>query len=246
MTDIFISFKNTLNGEETEDSKFAELLYETFTEDMKYNVFMMNETLFNNGVANYKKAIDKALAEARCLIVIGSKAEFLESEWVRYEWDTYLCEILGGRKDDNICILRLNGLQIADLPIGLRKYQSFDMTQLRVLAAYVDNSLSPADPKMEQTATFVYPAVFTKNSSGYEVYFPDLDLKTDGEIAELAYLYAVELLKIYAKYVLKYKLDYNEPSDFEEVRNKYRDSCSVMLLSVDINFSDNNPKERER
>ena len=80
MTDIFISFKNTQNGEKTQDSVFADTLYKSLAEDMHYNVFMMNETLTQTGAANYKKAIDIALSEARCLIVIGSKTDYLESE----------------------------------------------------------------------------------------------------------------------------------------------------------------------
>ena len=243
MTDIFISFKNTQNGEKTQDSVFADTLYKSLAEDMHYNVFMMNETLTQTGDANYKKAIDIALSEARCLIAIGSKTDYLESEWVRYEWDTYLCEILAGRKEDNVFTVRLNDMQISDLPIGLRKYQSFDLEQLNALIAYVDNCLSPSKEEREQVSAFVYPAVFNKTADGYEVFFPDLDLKTDGEIIEMAYLFAVESLKVYFTYMIKYKLDYNLPSDFEEIRNNYPNACSVMLITAEI--IDNCSKDKD-
>ncbi len=246
MIDIFISFKNTRNGKKTANSKCAERLYKTFTEIMHYEVFMMNETLRQQGKSNYKKAIDKALDEARYLIVLGSESEDFESEWVRYEWDTYLCEILGGRKSDNsICTLRLNNLQVADLPIGLRHYQSYDITQLKLLPAFVDRYLSTTGTTSATPSTFVYPAVFTRNSNGYDVYFPDLDIKTDGAFVEEAYLYAVECLKAYFICVHKYDLPYNLPSDFENVQNKYPDSCAVMLILAQLNCNDNNSSDQQ-
>lgn len=59
-------------------------------------------------------------------------------------------------------------------------------------------------------------------------------VQTDGEIIEAAYLFAVESLKVYFKYMIKYKLDYNLPSDFEEIRNNYPDAYTVMLITAEI------------
>lgn len=34
--------------------------------------------------------------------------------------------------------------------------------------------------------------------------------------------------------MIKYKLDYNLPSDFEEIRNNYPDAYTVMLITTEI------------
>ena len=96
-TDIFISFKNTYEGKNTIDSKIAQQVHDRL-KSMNYEVFMSNDSLRMQGASNYKKAIDQALDEAQCIIVIGSRKGFFEHEWVRYEWDTYLGEVLAGRK----------------------------------------------------------------------------------------------------------------------------------------------------
>lgn len=59
-------------------------------------------------------------------------------------------------------------------------------------------------------------------------------MQTDGEMIETAYLFVVESLKVYFKYMIKYKLDYNLPSDFEEIRNNYPDAYTVMLITAEI------------
>ena len=68
-------------------------------------------------------------------------------------------------------------------------------------------------------------------------------MKTDGEIIEMAYLFAVESLKVYFTYMIKYKLDYKLPSDFEEIRNNYPNACSVMLITAEI--IDNCSKDKD-
>ena len=83
--------------------------------------------------------------------------------------------------------------------------------------------------------SFVYPAVFMKDSEGvYRVIFPDLELTTDGNLVEEAYLYAKECLTIYFTYCEKHELDYNFPTDFELVRSTLRKDEFAMLIQADI------------
>ena len=53
-------------------------------------MLFIDEAVTDTGDANYKKAIYIALSVESCTIVIGSKPDYCEIEWVRYELDTYL------------------------------------------------------------------------------------------------------------------------------------------------------------
>ncbi|MBE6595943.1 MAG: TIR domain-containing protein [Ruminococcaceae bacterium] len=202
--EVFISFKNTYNDQPTPDAAIAAKVFEKLS-SMGYNVFMMNETLYQKGVSNYKKLIDEALEEASCLIVIGSRREFVESEWVRYEWDTYLTEVLAGRKaGDNIFTLRGDGADISALPISLRKYQSFPISEVEQLYMWVSNALSGIGVGKKQRQCLLYPAVFAeKEAGGYAVTFPDLEIKAEGASLKDAFMKAKNLLEIYAVYLGK-------------------------------------------
>ena len=82
--------------------------------------------------------------------------------------------------------------------------------------------------------SFIYPAVFMKDSEGIErVIFQDLEL-TDGNLVEEAYLYAKECLTIYFTYCEKHNLEYNFPTDFEFIRSSLRKDEFAMLIQADI------------
>lgn len=89
--------------------------------------------------------------------------------------------------------------------------------------------------------SFTYPAVFVKDeeNDAYNVLFPDLQLTTDGRFVEEAYLYAKACLKAYFVYVEKYDLDYNMPSDFENVKASSKNDI-VMLIDADVSQKDIN------
>ena len=167
---------------------------------------------------------------------MGSSKEFFEHEWVRYEWDTYLNEVLAGRKKENIFTFRLNGLQIGELPIGLRRYQSFDIEQEELFYAWVDNALSQQEDTCKKYQ-FLYPAVFDKIDNGYRADYPDLDIWTEGNNLSEAYLYAKDLLRVYLSYALKYEIDYNLPTRYEEVIKRFPDKI-VMYIDVVVTTND--------
>lgn len=87
---------------------------------------------------------------------------------------------------------------------------------------------------------YVYPAIFIKDEEdgSYKVLFPDLEVTTDGQFMEEAYLYAQELLKSYFVYVVKYDFDYNLPSDFEKIKKFAQPGEHIMLVSADITKKD--------
>ena len=229
---VFISFKNTYQDQKTRDSQMADVVFKKLI-SMNYNVFMMNDTLFKKGASNYKRIIDESLEQAACLIVIGSRREFVESEWVRYEWDTYLTEVLAGRKrDDNIFTLRVDGMPISDLPISLRKYQSFGLDEIDTLYMWVHNALEGIEDDAEKDETPLYPVVFTPSQNGYAVLVPDLDLKAEGRDLKLAFRRAKALMNSYHSFTRRCGEELTPPSEFEAVRAKYPDA-TVMLLAMD-------------
>lgn len=235
MSQIFISFKNSDNNVATIDSKFAKLIYGKLR-SMGYDCFMSNDSLRGQGIANYKKFIDSALEKAECIIVVGSKNEYMESEWVRYEWDTYLGEVLSGRKKENVFTLRLENMLIADLPISLRKYQSFSIDQIEQLYSFVQNAVKVHQNRKKEIQ-FVYCAVFSKSENGFDVLFPDLEIKTDGINLTDAYLNAKALLLAYFIYAVKYDIEFNVPSGFKDIL--YRNPNKIVLVVDTIVNIDN-------
>lgn len=123
--DVFISCKDTdINNNETIDLKvsreIAKLLRGT-----GFEVFLSDETLTEMGSSQYKKAIDQALDIAKAMIVVTSSREYADSNWVRYEWDSFYNDYLSGqRKNANIFTLTID-MQAAVLPRTLRNSQCF-------------------------------------------------------------------------------------------------------------------------
>lgn len=147
---VFISFKNLDNGQPTTDKAIGEQLYK---ELMKrgVNVFFSNQSLLDFGEAAYKDAIDVALDECSIIIVIGSKREYIESPWIKYEWSTFQQDVLAGIKAGEI-ITYLDGITIADVPRAIRHFQSFDFQKngIEDITDFVCNALSKYKPKKEE------------------------------------------------------------------------------------------------
>lgn len=114
--DVFISSKS-------EDYKSAQQICDYLIAN-NLSVFFADTELKKLGNADYSKVIDDALDCSKHMIVFGSKIEYIESEWVRYEWDTFFNEKKSGRKKGNILTV-LDGIAPKDLPLALRNVQSF-------------------------------------------------------------------------------------------------------------------------
>ncbi len=142
---VFISFKNEWEGKPTRDSEIA---HELYTELKKHGieVFFSNEEIQRKGRPDYGRLIDDALEEAKMLILVGTRADFVKSRWVEYEWDLFNNEICSGRKDGKI-ITVLEGMDVGALPICLRRWQSYgssvsDIANAAKMAVNALNSLS--------------------------------------------------------------------------------------------------------
>ncbi len=112
---VFISAKS-------EDYRYAEQLY-YFLDRNGISIFLSPVSLRQLGEADYRDAIDRALEHAQHLIVVASRPEYVESQWVKAEWGMFANELRSGRKSGNLVTVIVGDLQPADLPITLRNYE---------------------------------------------------------------------------------------------------------------------------
>lgn len=125
--DIFISFKNTdAYGRETRDAAIAEDLFRRLTEQ-GLSVFFSKAILVERGAAAYKAAIETALDEARVLVAVSTEVEYINSEWVAYERESFHNDILSGRKKNACIVPYLQNIHDLDVPRSLRNYQTFQI-----------------------------------------------------------------------------------------------------------------------
>jgi hypothetical protein len=122
--DIFISFKNSdENGNRTKDSVIAEKLYEILT-NKGYKVFFSNKTI---NKSQFTRVIDDALDSAQILIAVGCSYENLNSQWVRYEWESFLSDMRNNIKPNAELFCVYKDMKRVNLPRPLRNQQSFDV-----------------------------------------------------------------------------------------------------------------------
>jgi hypothetical protein len=113
---VFLSAKS-------QDYESANRVYSYLTEH-GYSVFFSDQTLPRMGNSDYRREIDRALEQATHLIVVTSRKEYVESKWVEAEWGSFINEKRSGRKDGNIIVLLAGSMQIGDLPISLRSFET--------------------------------------------------------------------------------------------------------------------------
>jgi hypothetical protein len=140
--DAFVSCKQMgPDGARTRDSQIAESIEGTLRE-RGIQVFRADSALQALGRSDYSRAITEALERAYVLVVVGTEPAHVVSEWVRFEWETFLNETRSGRKR-GAAVTVLEGMTIAQLPIELRQWQSFDVTggNFARVCDFIDNAL---------------------------------------------------------------------------------------------------------
>ncbi len=130
--DVFISYKETDDntGLRTQDSLDALEIFYLPLIKKGYNVFYAPMTLKEKHIpqGKYDSYIFSALSSAKVMIVLGSKKEYFESEWVKNEWGRYLDRIIkNGEKKDIIPVYR--DIYPEQLPDKLRSFEAFDLTK---------------------------------------------------------------------------------------------------------------------
>lgn len=165
--DVFISSKS-------EDYPIAEGIYKFLT-GKNYRVFLANKEIPNVGDAEYKNTIDEAIDQTRHLIVVVSNTSYANSKWVKYEWQLFANEKLSGRKPGgNVLTICADSVQIGNLPIGLRNYQSLPLSSYQET---ICQFLKKADKKDSSVSHRSTTPKFTKRQAGHRTILTDNDVE---------------------------------------------------------------------
>ena len=113
--DVFISYNS-------DDLEYAKEIAEMCRYAGK-SYFLSAQNLKKMGKSDYVEAIAESLDKSRHLVVVCMSLESLESEWVRFEYKTFISEINSGRKDGNLITIVNEGIGVGDLPILLRGHE---------------------------------------------------------------------------------------------------------------------------
>ena len=126
--DVFISYKyHNDNDEILPDYYMAKKLYEELTK-LGISVFFSDHSISELAASDYKKLIDSSLDSAKMLIVVATEPDHCESNWVRYEWDSFYNDILSGQKEG--CLISyLDTEDIRKFPRTIRNLQSFKQNE---------------------------------------------------------------------------------------------------------------------
>lgn len=76
------------------------------------------------GSTEFSTAIDHAIENSHSLIVVASERKCFDSPWFDQEWRTWVNERRSGRKSGNILVLRGELMQVSDLPVALRFFET--------------------------------------------------------------------------------------------------------------------------
>lgn len=152
--EVFISFKNTANGTRTRDSEIAQDLFDEFQRS-GVHAFFSNVKLLELGSAVYKSSIEKAIDQSRVMVVLGTCAEYLETEWVTYERESFHNDILSGLKKNACIVPYLGAIESTKIPRSLRGYETFstESHSVKDVVKFVLNFLSNSKQSQESNDT---------------------------------------------------------------------------------------------
>ncbi|MBQ7307429.1 MAG: toll/interleukin-1 receptor domain-containing protein [Clostridia bacterium] len=146
--DIFICFKNTdNNGNYTNDRQLAMDIYNEFSD--KYNIFFSEKTLKNikSNYREYEPNIYYGLYTAKVMLLLCSKTEYLESKWLKNEWNRF--SSINKQGTDNKCIIPIftDNFNPNDLPESLWHNQGIfdDRKLISTLQTQLENIIHPVD-----------------------------------------------------------------------------------------------------
>jgi GNAT superfamily N-acetyltransferase len=155
--DVFISYKySDGSGNPTEDYFIAEELYKELCNN-GLNVFFSKHSLENMGISEYKKEIDVALDQSNVLVVVTTSTNNVNSDWVRYEWESFHGDILSGIKKEAKIFSYIDKITTTDLPRTLRHRQVFEkrLTTLHEVTNFINNALHGNEKAVENLKSSV-------------------------------------------------------------------------------------------
>ncbi|MCR5012224.1 MAG: toll/interleukin-1 receptor domain-containing protein [Lachnospiraceae bacterium] len=132
--DVFISYKDRIDGtdQKTEDYEVAKKIYEVLV-DKGLRVFFSDRSLKGKAVGDYEPYIYSALESACFMLVVGSKTEYFNAEWVRNEWSRYMQRIREGANKRIVPVY--HDCSISEIPIELTaKNQAYDYNDIGAMS----------------------------------------------------------------------------------------------------------------
>lgn len=80
---------------------------------------------------------------------------------------------------------------------------------------------------------YVFPAVFIRNEDeSFSVVVPDLNITTDGNTIEEAYLYIKDYLRIFCEYAVKMDEDILMPTKYEAICERFKKNYVMLIDAV--------------
>ncbi len=130
--DIFISFKDKDDdtGLETMDSKKATSLYYAL-KDVGYNVFFSKITLKEKAGEEYEPLIYAALKSSKVMLLMGTKAEYMNAKWVKNEWRRFNKMRMDGERKLLLPVYEI--MDPYEIPYELQGLQAMNMGELDFL-----------------------------------------------------------------------------------------------------------------
>ena len=184
---VFISYKHTtMDGTGvTRDYTIANELHGALTR-AGVKTFFSEKDL---STGDYINEIYRALDEARIMIVVGTRPEYIDSEWVREEWSTFIAAINGRRKPNGDVYTYLEGMSINNLPMMLYKRQSYTTSEKERLIGRITAQLGiKTNAKSDTPGTPTPPPTPRLNVQvGGKVQFGQYPQGADGEMQPLVW-----------------------------------------------------------
>lgn len=144
--DIFICFKkNTAQNAVTPDYKLAYELYNRLSKN--YNVFFSERSLNNIVVREYEPNIYYALYTSKIMLLLCSRRDYIDAQWVRNEWSRYR-EISKNSAESKVIIpIFVDGFMPDFLPDELRSCQGVraDVNLMANLSEMIAGIVAPID-----------------------------------------------------------------------------------------------------
>ena len=113
--DVFICKKS-------EDVALAEEILH-YLEDNNYTCFLSERNLPDIGDSNYYGKIDEALDQSKNMIVVCSDANYLNTPWVRHEWQSFSNEKMSSSDRGNVVTIITSNVKREDVPFTLRNLE---------------------------------------------------------------------------------------------------------------------------
>ncbi|MBQ7307222.1 MAG: leucine-rich repeat protein, partial [Clostridia bacterium] len=146
--DIFICFKNSdKDGNHTPDRQLAMDIYNEFSG--KYNIFFSEKTLKNikSNYRNYEPNIYYGLYTAKVMLLICSNKEYIESQWLKNEWERFTQINKQGERGKCIIPIFTQHFNPDNLPNALWHSQGVfdDIKLISNLSTQLETIINPVD-----------------------------------------------------------------------------------------------------